>query len=316
MRSNRNPRKGQTIVLMAAFIGFLFSLSALAFDMAFAMMIRAKLVSAMDAATLSAIRAVPKGLGSMQQAANRTFQANLPPGQLLTTNPVVNTPTMVWDNGTVRVTMGGSITAPLFFARLFGKSNITINARTVAARRDRNIILILDYSGSVGPVLGSIKDGAKLFVDSFSETYDQVGLAVFSTSGRLQAAPGFNFKSNLNTQITNMSQQLYTNPSMGLYWAYRGLRELTDSFKQYKSNELVFFTDGEANWYGADFYANSSGRSRCGNEFSGTVGIRGNTQHRKVLTFTAPSNYGTPGVTEDCSYWGNGHNYISSIKTT
>ena len=106
MRSNRNPRKGQTIVLMAAFIGFLFSLSALAFDMAFAMMIRAKLVSAMDAATLSAIRAVPKGLGSMQQAANRTFQANLPPGQLLTTNPVVNTPTMVWDNGTVRVTMG------------------------------------------------------------------------------------------------------------------------------------------------------------------------------------------------------------------
>jgi hypothetical protein len=49
-----------------------------------------------------------------------------------------------------------------------------VAARSTSARRDRNVILVLDYSGSVQPVLG----------DSFSDTSDQVGLVIFSTAGR------------------------------------------------------------------------------------------------------------------------------------
>src|SRR5690606_97304 len=120
-------------------------------------------------ATLAAIRFAPQGDAEMAAAAERTFLANLPAGKLLISNPSISAPTKTTDQGVIRVGMTASADIPMFFARWFRADGMTIRARSEAARRDRNIILILDYSGSVAPVLSEIRAAAKAFVGSFSE---------------------------------------------------------------------------------------------------------------------------------------------------
>ena len=57
----RQKLRGQILVMMTLFVGFLMGFSALAFDLAYAMVIRAELITALDAAALAAIRFVPDG---------------------------------------------------------------------------------------------------------------------------------------------------------------------------------------------------------------------------------------------------------------
>ena len=148
--------------------------AAIAFDLAYAMVVRTQLVTALDAATIAAIRAVPQGNAVMQQASQRAFDANLPSGRLLTLNPTLSAPNVTTSAGVISVQFTATVDAPMFFARWFGRDQMIVAARSTSARRDRNVILVLDYSGSVQPIL----DG------SFSDTSDQVGLVIFSTAGR------------------------------------------------------------------------------------------------------------------------------------
>lgn len=314
MIHREQARRGQTLILMTVFIGFLFAVSALAFDLGFAMLVRAKLVSAVDAATMSAIRFVPQGASAMSAAAQRTFEANLPSGQFLLTNATISAPAMTTSNGSVEVRVAGSVDVPLFFARIFGRDSLTIRTATVTARRDRNVMLVLDYSGSVQPVLGDIKVAAKAFVNSFSDTFDQVGLVIFSTSGRIQVAPQKPFKANLNTQIDAITDQFLTNHTSGLYWAHRALLELPDPIKGLKSNEIVLFTDGEANWFPGQFNVSTAGGCPT-SPVSGVIGWRaGGSHYSKVLSLEAPSNFGRPPVTPDCNSWPDGASYLQSIQ--
>lgn len=311
MNSIRKNKRGQVIVMFALFVGLLMGFSALAFDLAYAMVVRAELITALDAAALSAIRYVPDGQTAMTLAANRTFTANLPPGKLAIVNPVLSPPVVTTVNGGIDVAITATADAPTYFARWFGKEAITINAEAQTSRRDRNVILVLDYSISVSSVLNDIKNGAKAFVNSFSETADKVGLVVFSTSGRILYTPQSPFKSGMNTQINTLAAENYTNYGSGLYWAYRALLELNDPLKAEKLNEIVFFTDGEANYFPAQFDV-QTGTGRCSS--SPARGVFGctsgyctgsitNTGYfpNRIFNYTAANMPNDPTVVSNCS---------------
>ena len=319
MQHRKSGRRGQILILFTLFIGFLMGFCAIAFDIAYALMMRAQLVTAIDAATIAAIRFVPQGNAAMNAAAQRTFDANLPSGKLLALNPTLSAPTVTSDTGATRVQYSATVDASMFFARWFGHDKLTISATTVAARRDRNIILVLDYSGSVAGVLPDIKDAAKAFVNSFSETTDQVGLTVFSTSGRIEHAPQKPFKADLNTAIDGINDELFTNHTAGLYYAYRALLELNDPLKAAKSNEIVFFTDGRANWFPAQFDVQVGGGSdEClSTPVHGVFGIgTGGHYGNRVLEIPAPPNSARPELTAQCPNWAEGQNALLSINPT
>lgn len=312
-RNQNQSTRGQIILLFALFIGFLLGFSALAFDMAYAMVVRAQLVTALDAATLAAIRYAADGPTSMSEAAQRTFSANLPAGRLLVKNPTLSVPTITPDNGTTLVSFNGSAEIPTFFGRWFGADGMTINAATTAARRDRNIILVLDYSGSVSPVFGDIKAAAKAFVNTFSDTTDQVGLVAFSTSGRIEYAPQKPFKSDLNTIIDNLQPETYTNHTMGMYYAYRSLLELDDILKDIKLNEIMFFTDGRANWFPGRFNVQIGPCTTS--PVDGVYGIgNGGYYGDRVLSLLAPPTPSRPPVVSECPGWTPGVNALNSIQ--
>lgn len=311
-------RRGQILPLFAVFLGFLLGLSALAFDIGYAMIVQTQLSAALDAATLSAIRYVPQGDTAMAEAAERNFAANLPAGKLLISNPYLSSPSKTIDAGTVRVSFDASADIPMFFARWLRTDGLTIRAHAEAARRDRNVILVLDYSGSVSPVLQEIKDSAKAFVNSFSEQFDQVGLVVFSTSGRILYRPQYNFKAPLNAAIDAVQDEQYTNHAAGLYWSYRALRELIDPLKDQKSNEIVLFTDGNANWFPGSFQVRSALGFCSTNNVDGVYGIRNNNPlsiyYNKILSLEAEAPPLPPLLTPLCSLLNLSNNPLQSIR--
>ncbi len=318
MDSIRKKTRGQIIVLFTLFVGFLMGFSALAFDVAYAMIVRAELITALDAAALAAIRYVPDGQTAMANAANRTFTANLPVGKLAIRNPVLTPPVSTTVNGGIDVSLSATADAPTFFAKWFGRDVITINASATTSRRDRNVILVLDYSDSVSPVLSQIKNGAKAFVNSFSEQADKVGLVAFSTSGLIMAPPASPFKTNLNSKINSISGEYYTNHAMGLYWAYRALLELNDPLKADKLNEIVFFTDGNANWFPGDLLVRTSGSGRCSSSPAhGVIGIGSSGYYGdRVLSFTAPNPGGRPPLAYECRNQRQGRRVLQYIQPT
>jgi Flp pilus assembly protein TadG len=300
-------------------VGFLMGFSALAFDVAYAMIVRTELVTALDAAALAAIRYVPDGQAAMTNAANRTFNANLPAGKLAIRNPALVAPVSTVVNGGIDVTVSASADAPTFFAKWFGRDVIAIGATATTSRRDRNVILVLDYSGSIAPVIGEIRDGAKAFVNSFSEQADNVGLVVFSTSGSIMVPPASPFKTTLNNAIDNIQDELYTNHAMGLYWAYRALLELNDPLKADKLNEIVFFTDGNANWFPGQFLVRTSGSGRCSSSpVRGVFGIPssgGSSNYtNRILGYTAPPPDGRPPRAPGCTGQWSGNRVLQYIQ--
>lgn len=320
MPHQKDKRSGQILILFTLFLGFLMGFAAIAFDLAYAMVVRTQLVTALDAATIAAIRAVPQGTAVMQQASQRAFDANLPSGRLMTLNPTLSAPTVTTNAGVISVQFTASVDAPLFFARWFGRDQLVVSARSTSARRDRNVILVLDYSGSVKPVLGDIREAAKVFVDSFSDTSDQVGLVIFSTAGRIDFVPQKPFKTNLKAAIDNIQPENITNHAAGLYWAYRALLELNDPLKSSKMNEIVFFTDGRANWFPANFNVRvGSGSNECSfTPVSGVYGITSGNSHynNRVLSLLAPASPGAPPITPDCPNWARGQNALQSFVPT
>lgn len=319
MRPRHNSRSGQILILFTLFIGFLMGFAAIAFDLGYAMVVRTQLVTALDAATLAAIRAVPQGNTVMQTASQRAFSANLPSGRLLTLNPTLSAPNITTSAGAISIQFDATVDAPLFFARWFGPEQITVSARSRTARRDRNVILILDHSLSVQGVLPEIQTAAKAFVDSFSDTSDQVGLVIFSTAGRIDYAPQKPFKTGLQAAIDNVKPEYLTNHAAGLYWAYRALLELNDPLKSSKMNEIVFFTDGAANWFPGRFNVSvGTGTNQClSSPVDGVFGRTGSAHYtNRVLALEAPPSPAPPPITPACPNWATGRNALLSFQPT
>lgn len=83
-------------------------------------------------------------------------------------------------------------------------------------------------------------------------------------------------------------------------------------------NEIVFFTDGRANWFPGNFNVNvGGGPNQCSaSSVSGVYGITtGNSHHNnRVLSLQAPVSPGAPPITPPCPNWGRGQNSLQSIQ--
>jgi Flp pilus assembly protein TadG len=152
MHHQKDKRSGQILILFTLFLGFLMGFAAIAFDLAYAMVVRTQLVTALDAATIAAIRAVPQGTAVMQQASQRAFDANLPSGRLMTLNPTLSAPTVTTNTGVISVQFTASVDAPLFFARWFGRDQLVVSAlherSTRPQRHPRSRLLRFGQAGS------------------------------------------------------------------------------------------------------------------------------------------------------------------------
>jgi Flp pilus assembly protein TadG len=257
--------RGVTLILTVAVMGVLIPLAGLAIDASLLYAIKAKLQAAVDAASLAGARSLNRGLDLASQADNARatatnfFNANFPNGLLSTTDRVLTLAVAESAYRTRTVRADAQVSAPTYFMRILGVASTRLTATGMASRRDVNMVLVLDRSGSMATPMSAMQAAAQDFVDKFAEGRDNVGLIVFGGASLIAfpnpspLGPATNFKTaspNVDTLIVQTVNGGNTNTAQALWLAYQELRKRNEAGAL---NLIVFFTDGRPNSLIADF---------------------------------------------------------------
>lgn len=253
LQSKELRRKGMAVIITAIMLVFVIPVVGLAIDAAVLYTIKARLQTAVDAGAVAAARTLNKGLTLAEQAGNAQakaqayFSANFPEGEMGATQVTVPTPD-VSESGFRRrtVTVQGSAMAPTYFMRVFGYTRTMVRAVGTATRRDVNIIMVMDRSGSMQNT-GSctpMKEAAKDFVSLFANGRDRIGVLTYSTSYHNAFNHTMDFLStspNINTKIDSITCAGWTNSATAVSEAYNQIVAIDEPGVM---NIILFFTDG------------------------------------------------------------------------
>ena len=221
----------------------------LAIDAGMIFMVQGVLSAASDAASLAGARALARGSDDTAQRANAEttattyFHANFPAGYFGTTNLVV-TNMAATDSSFMRsITTTATVDLPFIFMRALGKDHITLSTSAKATRRDVNIMIVMDRSGSltVSGACAPLKAAAVSFVDKFAETRDNLGLLTFATSSKVDVHLTTTFKTTVENTLNSVICTGGTSSAQALWQSYQ---ELAGVAQTGALNVIVFFTDG------------------------------------------------------------------------
>jgi len=281
-RARTRREKGVALLLTAIFTVCLIPVVGLAIDASYMYVVKAKLSTAADAAALAAARNLNVGLTMAEQEASARsraeafFHANFPDHYMDTLSKSV-TVTVAETTARVRtVHVTASTRAHTWFMSFLGFRNVDINTVSTASRRDVNLMLVLDRSGSMqtAGACTPMKDAAKVFIDGFANGRDRIGMVAFSTGYSMGYAPNRDFKTtspSIYTQIDKITCTGGTNSVQAVKEAWDEIEAMNEPGAL---NILVFFTDGQPTALPAVFqiktvtdtrYGYSGGPSGCTN---------------------------------------------------
>ncbi|HXK02594.1 MAG TPA: VWA domain-containing protein [Verrucomicrobiae bacterium] len=246
----RKTRRGYILLFSAlTTIMILVPAAGLAIDLGLMYLVQTLLSASTDAAVLAGARALSRGSddatqhANAQATANAFFQANFPNGYLNSSNLQVSSLATTDSTYMRSVATNASVVAPLVFMRVFGVNSVTLHASSTATRRDVNVMIIMDRSGSLANS-GSctpLKAAAVNFVEKFSEGRDNLGLITFATSSRVDNAVSSTFKTQVESTLNSVVCTGATSSAQALW---QGYQQLVGLAQQGALNAIVFFTDG------------------------------------------------------------------------
>ena len=285
-KRHRDERGFAMIVMSMMLLFILIPAAGLAIDVGLMYLVQSRLSGAVDAAALAGARALSRGSDDPTQKANGEamanayFNANFPPGYFFSTNAHVSSHGATDSQFIRSITTTASVDLPLLFMRILRMSSSHISASAKATRRDANVMLVLDRSGSLANShsCGSMKTAASSFVEKFTEQRDYVGMVSFGTGSHVDDALSQTFKSSVEGHIAQISCVGATNSSQALWDAYR---ELVTLGQGGALNVILFFTDGRPTAVTEDFPI--KGSSTCDHKSIPKLG---------VLTFGGSAPYG------------------------
>ena len=248
---------GQVFIIVALSLLALIGAIGLAVDSGFGYMVKARLNTALDAASIAAANAVSQGAtesaqtASAQAAARKFFAANYPTGYLGST-VTFNDPTVTFNKGMVTIDANASAVLPVTFVRTMGFNILTVGAASQAIRKDLDMAFVVDASGSMLPSGPQVQSEAKLFLGRFDPLHDRMALVHFSVGAEVDdpirpVSRGFDAVS-MNTHIDNINFSGWTNSSEGFWRARNELNSIT-SVQRSTLRVVVFFSDGAPNTF-------------------------------------------------------------------
>jgi len=259
-KARTNREKGISVIFTAISLTTIVPLVGLAIDAGILYTVKGRLQMAVDAGALAGARALSRGNDDSSQQSNAKAVAqayallNFPSGYFNITPPAFSSGDITVDESVANqrsVTVSTHVSAPLYFLRWLGNTAATVNATATAVRRDVNVVIVMDRSGSLqnsGSCAG-LKSAAVEFVTKFANGRDNVGLVTFATS----SANDFSIANNFNTASPSVTSILNsitctggTNSAQGLYYGYQQLVALNQPSAL---NVVLFFTDGYPNTF-------------------------------------------------------------------
>jgi Mg-chelatase subunit ChlD len=246
----RRARQGFVLLAAAAIIiVVLLPAIGLAVDVGVMYLVQSRLSAACDAASLAGARALARGTddsaqrASAESTADTYFHANFPSGYFASSNVQV-TNVAATDSTSMRsVTTTSSVDLPFLFLRAVGLDHTTLRASAKATRRDVNIMIVMDRSGSLATsgACAPLKTAAVNFVQKFAEGRDNLGLVTFATGSRVDIPLTMTFKTSVANTLNGLVCTGATNSSQALWQSYVALAALAQTGAL---NVIVFFTDG------------------------------------------------------------------------
>jgi Flp pilus assembly protein TadG len=261
-RLNRLPsrdarEKGFAIVLTTIALTITIPVVGLGIDASLMYGVKARITSAADAAAISSARNLSIGQTIAQQETNalstatRFFNANFPPGAFLTNTNRTITPTVAETAFRTRtVTVDVTVTAPTLFMRYLHPSAVTVKTVGKASRRDVNVVMVVDRSGSMETNGGcpAMKAAVVAFASRFANFRDRVGMVSYATDYRtefaLQNPPG-DFQNTTNgipAKAAAMTCVGATAAGSGYWQGYEQLKNINEAGAL---NVILLMTDGQ-----------------------------------------------------------------------
>lgn len=256
--------RGIAVAMTAGMLVFTVPIVGLAIDAGVLYGVRSKLSMAADAASIAAARSLAVGQTIQEQETNaidtatRFFNANFPDNYLYTTNKNVDIGVAETGTRTRTVTVDARVTAPNYFLRFLGRNSADLSVTGKASRRDVNVMIVLDRSGSLqtSGACGPMKTAAAAFVEKFANYRDRLGLLTYGGDYRVDfpmpATPG-NFQTGAGS-IPSLIGQIncigLTNTAQALWNAYGQIKAINEPGAL---NIILLFTDGQPNTLTFDF---------------------------------------------------------------
>lgn len=277
----RPRRRGIVLILTAIALVAVIGMVGLAVDLGILYFLKARLSQALDAAALSGARSLARGTtlsdqdASARLVAENYFNANFPNGFWGCTTSIQK-PIYVSQDTTTKITtvsVTATATAPLYFLRVLGKTSAIVGTTAVAKRRDANIMIVLDRSGSMSAAMSDLVTNANWFVSQFAVGRDKVGLVTFGGTYNL-IKPTLTFTSgstNVPAAISSLNGNSggTTNHSQPLWVAYQALADPAFANEPAALNVILFFTDGQPNTITANWQPKLVNPSNCNNGLTG-----------------------------------------------
>jgi Ca-activated chloride channel homolog len=258
VRSAKATRRGVIAVLAAFLMVAMLALMAFAIDIGMLGNSRTDLQRSADAAALAAAAELTANPGNEIPTALSFAKQNLVTNTRLT-DANIQVEIGTWNRAT-RTFSAGSEPAdavrvlttmndqPLFFAKALGSQTYNMQASAVATFQPRDIMLVLDYSGSMldENKIGNLKAAVDMFctlVNSTSQGKDRVGFVRYSTTASLQKQLTFNL-----VEVSHLARQGnasgFTNIGDAMHLA---TQELELNARPRAKKLIVLLTDGLAN---------------------------------------------------------------------
>ena len=296
-------RKGQVIIYVTLAVVVLILFVGLALDSGIGYIVKTKLNSAVDAAAIAAGRGLSEGSNDAERqanaeaAANKFFDANFPEGYMRA--QVTSGPTILTEKdagGEWHITVSATVVVPTYFLKIRDMNSFTASSTSEALKRDVDMILVLDCSGSLasppdGPsppgTFTALKDAAKNFINNFSggPGGDRIGLVAFASGAVTSVQINTNSTRGFNKGDCTQGSYSYTDPNTicgainaltvggataGEEAMRRALAELNEVEAGVRSSlrVIVFFSDGAPNMVSGNY--NNGGTIVLGDLYSET----------------------------------------------
>ena len=259
----KRAQRGISVVATSIILVIVIPMVGLSIDATLLYVVKTKLQGAVDGAALAAAKALSRGADSTSQtdaakiAAKTYVKFNYPSTFFFSGDVAIDATNGVQIDLTVAnqrtVTVTASVSEPTLFMRWINVSSTTVAASATTIRKDVNIVLVLDRSGSMSASSSCdpMKAAAINFVDKFAPGRDNIGIISFATTTIEQMPITSSFihdstetgtGTNVTTAIDGISCAGSTSSAEALWYAYN---ELVGLNQPGALNFIVFFTDGQ-----------------------------------------------------------------------
>ena len=266
MRIPYRRQDGQVLILVALCAIVLIASVGLAVDSGLGYLVKAKLNSAVDSASLAAARSVTLGDTQTEQAANARqsakefFNINYPDKFLLST-PTLNPVGVTFDKGMVTIDVSATASLPVSLMGILGFKTLDVAASAQTIRKDLDMVLVMDTSGSLNGNAKAVRAAGVSFLNKFNTTVDRVGLLHFASGVQLDLPikpvnRGFD-RTIASTAINAFNFTGGTNSSEGM-WQARSQLNSIEQINRSSLRVIVFFSDGSPAAFSSYFFPGST----------------------------------------------------------